>query len=241
MSRAQLWLLARLWPCHKCINICHLGFGGTELFILDRKTWYIFLNHSYLHTGKCHSHSPPLTSDPPLFRTVQDTDQPQQLALTLFTDSRSNPLVHIGGLLLLFSTSSATPAFPAMLGSYCWASWPNGEDCWITECFPSWNLYLLELYEAKGPREVPPCQSCCRSEPPCLGPSSLLRVKGCNCLSEHPKPCEQREALISTHLWPGPAWRKEELGQGRREASVCARLRSSAFQHARAKQLKKRN
>lgn len=89
-----------------------------------------------------------------------------------------------------------------------------------------------------GAPEVPRCQSCCHLEPPCLGPSSLLRVKGCNCLSEHPKPCKQREALISAHLWPGPAWRKEELGRGRREASVRARLRSSAFQHGGVKQLK---
>lgn len=61
-------------------------------------------------------------------------------------------------------------------------------------------------------KEVPQCQSCFHSEPPCLGPSSLLRVKGCNCLSEHPKPCKQREALISTHLWRGP-----RLEEGRAE------------------------
>jgi hypothetical protein len=70
-----------------------------------------------------------------------------------------------------------------------------------------------------------------------LGLSSLLRVKGCNCLSEHPKPYKQREALISTHLWPDTAWRKEEPVQGRIEAAVCVSLRSSAFQHSGAQKL----
>lgn len=64
MSTPPLWPLARLWPCHKPISICHLVFGGTELFIFDRKPWFFFLSHDYLNTGEaCDSHSSPLTSD----------------------------------------------------------------------------------------------------------------------------------------------------------------------------------
>lgn len=78
-----------------------------------------------------------------------------------------------------------------------------------------------------GSKEVPRCQSCCRSEPRCVSPSSLLRVKGCNCLSEHPKPCKQREALMSTHLGPRPPGGRESWAW--EAGSVRTRLRSSAF------------
>lgn len=53
-----------------------------------------------------------------------------------------------------------------------------------------------------------------------------------------PNPVNKEKLSLAHICGAGPAWRKEELSQGRREASVCTRLRSSAFQYAGAKQLR---